>query len=424
MSAELSDVGLFGSIPRYGDLCIHAAIDLRRSFDRAELERAAQALIAAFPVLGRRYEPRFWRDRWAPAGGSLAELVHVIDEPGDLDEATRAWSRRSLDVTRERPFRLVSLRRPRGSRLILTLSHLAVDGAGVAAVGHVLGAALYGVPPSAPVDRRRDVRSALSSLRWIHAPALARDLASTLLQPLRTWGAARRERPYPAEPAAPPSFCHLVIGEAELAPRKAACAAHGATINDLLVAALARASAERSSSGPVPVLYTMDLRRYAGSPRLSAANTSAILTVVVPRDAIGSLAETAGAVAAVTRRHRRGLAGPAFVVLPLALAALQPHALVRRFVGLLHPFVVDLPLRRGLFVTNVGRVDDGLGPFADDVEDVRIIGPNIWGLPIPAVVAYGFRGALHLELFAAPGLAGEALGELTREIRRGLDLPA
>lgn len=424
LHAELSDVGLFGSIPRYGDLCIHAAIDLRRSFSRVELERAAQGLIAAFPVLGRRYEARFWRDRWAEVAGSVADVVHVIDEPGDLEAATSAWSRRSLDVTRERPFRLVSLRRPQGSRLILTISHMAVDGAGVAAVGHVLGAQLYGVPTAAPVDPRRGVGSALERLRWIHAPALARDLAATLSQPLRTWSAARRERPYPAEATAPPSFLHLVISAAELAALKARCAPRGATINDVLVAALARASAERSSGGPVSVLYTMDLRRYAASPRLSAANTSAILTVVVPREATSDLAEAAGAVAAVTQRHRRGLAGPAFVVLPLALAALQPHGLVRRFVGFLHPFVVDLPVGRGLFVTNVGRVDDGLGPFAGDVEDVQIIGPNLRGLPIPAVVAYGFRGALHLQLFAAPGLAGEALTELAAELRRGLELAA
>ena len=128
--AELSDVGLFGSIPRYGDMCIHAAIDLRRAFSRADLERAAERLVAAFPVLGGRYERRFWRDRWAPIDAPLADVVHVIDEPGDVEEATRAWSRRSLDVTRERPFRLVSLRRPEGTRLILTISHMAVDGAG------------------------------------------------------------------------------------------------------------------------------------------------------------------------------------------------------------------------------------------------------------------------------------------------------
>jgi hypothetical protein len=38
-------------------------------------------------------------------------------------------------------------------------------------------------------------------------------------------------------------------------------------------------------------------------------------------------------------------------------------------------------------------------------------------------VAFGFRGELILELFAAPGLAIEALEELEEELREALELP-
>jgi len=79
LQAELADVGLFSSMARYGDLGIHAVIDLRRSFSRQELERAVDGAIAAFPVLGRSYEPRFWRDRWRKVEGPVSEAVHVID---------------------------------------------------------------------------------------------------------------------------------------------------------------------------------------------------------------------------------------------------------------------------------------------------------------------------------------------------------
>ena len=54
MRAELSDVGLFEAMHRYGDLGIHAVIDLRRTFSRDDLERALRGTIEAFPVLGRR----------------------------------------------------------------------------------------------------------------------------------------------------------------------------------------------------------------------------------------------------------------------------------------------------------------------------------------------------------------------------------
>jgi len=72
IQAELADVGLYGSMDRYGDLGIHAVIDLRRTFSRAELEGAMQAAIAAFPVLGRRYAAGFWRDRWEEVEGPLS----------------------------------------------------------------------------------------------------------------------------------------------------------------------------------------------------------------------------------------------------------------------------------------------------------------------------------------------------------------
>lgn len=424
LPAELIDAGLYGSMQRYGDLCIHAVLDLGRSFSRAELERAVEATIADFPVLGRRYELRFWRDHWVRVEGPVSDAVHVVDDPGDLEAATTAWARRSIESTRERQIRLVSLRRGDKSRLILSIMHLAVDGAGVAAVGHVLGSHLYGVRPSLPVDARREIGRALDGLRWWHAPVLARDLAATLVQPLFTWGAAKRERHFPAAPSRASSWRHVVLSEEELAAIKARCRERGASVNDLLIAALARVSAGRSSDGPVAVIYTMDLRRYGAAARLTATNTSSILTAIVPRNAVSDLATTAGAVAAITARQRRSLVGPAYVLAPYALALGSPHALVRRFVLQLHRTVIDLPLSRGLLVTNVGRIDDGLHAFGADIEDIRIIGPNIEGVSVPAVVAFGFRGRLHLELFAPPGLAPEALDELERELYAAFELPA
>jgi len=424
LTAELADVGLYESMSRYGGMCIHAVIDLRRAFSREQLERAAAATIEDFPVLGRAYEPRFWRDRWRPVEGPMSGVVQVVDDPSDLEAETAAWARRPIAITRERPLRIVSLRRSQGSRLILSTMHVAVDGGGAAAVAHVLGSHLYGVRPSAPVDARRGVRSALEALRWYQAPVLARDVAQALVQPLRTFAAARRERSYPASGASEASWRHLVLAAADLAPIKARCRAQGASINDALIAALARVAAGRSSRGPMAVTYTMDLRRYSGPARLTAANTSSILTAIVPRAAIADLATTAGAVAAITSRHRRGLSGPAFLVAPLALGAgALPHAGVRQVTRWLHPVLVELPLSRGLLVTNVGRIDDGLAVFGEDVEALRIIGPTIRGASVPVVVAYGFRGGLHLELYAAPGLAPGALEEFEAELRDALELP-
>ncbi len=422
MKAELSDAALFGSMARYGDLGVHAVVDLRRRFARDELERAVEAAIAAFPVMGRCYEPRAWRDRWRVVDGPIGESVHVVDEPDDLEEQTAAWARRPIDVTRERPIRVVSLPRAGGSRLILSLSHIAADGGGMAAVGNVLGARLYGLTPAAPVEQRRSLSASLEGLRWHHLPILARDAIGTLSGPFQLLRAGKRDRPFSTHTSRQASWRHLRIGSADLDRVKARCRPAGASVNDALIAALARVSATRSSSGPVVVMYTMDLRRYAGSPRLTAANTSTILVAVVPRDSVADLATTAAAVAAITGKQRRGLAGPASLLVPMSMAVGAPHAFVRRMTRWMEPVIVDLPLSRGLMVTNVGRIDEGLSAFGDDIESVRVIGPNVRGVDVPAVVAFGFRGELHLELFAAPGLAPAALEEMERGIRRGLEL--
>jgi len=424
IQAELPDVALFGSAERYGDLGIHAVIDLRRRFERAELERALGATIRAFPVLGRRYVMGFWRDRWQEVEDPLSAAVHVEEEESpDLEAVTESWARRPIDTARERPLRVVSLARGSGSRLIFSITHLAVDGAGAAAVGHVLGSHLYGSEPVAPTDARRSIASSLEGLRWYHLPVLMRDVAGTLALPIRTYLAAKRERHFPTQVASEASWRHVTFSAAEVDEIKARCRPRGASVNDALIAALARVAAARSSRGPLAVMYTMDLRRFAGSPRLTAANTSSILSVIVPRSSVGDLATTAEAVSRVTSRQHRGLAGPAFLLTPLALAFGAPHAWARQVTRWLHPVLIELPLQRGLVFTNVGRIDAGLSAFGADVERVRVIGPTVAGVRVPAVVALGYRGELHLQLFAAPGLAPSALEELEAELCEALELP-
>jgi NRPS condensation-like uncharacterized protein len=289
------------------------------------------------------------------------------------------------------------------------------------AVGHVFGCHLYGVPPSAPVERRRDLGPTLAGLSWKHLPVLARDVVTTLLQPLRTFAAGKRESSYVSNAWHEATSRRLILEADEVRALQARCGA-GLSVNDLLVSAVARVSAGRTSKGPVVVLYTMDLRRFSGRAHLSATNASSILTAVVPRDATGGLGSTAVAVRAITARHRNSLAGPAFLLVPHALAIGAPHGLLRRVVPRLHPVLVDIALDRGLIVTNVGRIDSGLAPFEADLEDVRIYGPNVRGVTTPTVVAFGLRGRLHLEIFAPPGLGEGALDDFERELHDALEL--
>ncbi len=418
---ELTDVGIFGAMRVYGDITMNAVIDLRRTFSRDDAERALAATIADFPVLGKRYLPGFWRDRWVDVTGPTSDAVH-FEEARDLEAQTDAWLRRPIDATKDRPVRVVGLVHDRGMRMLLSVLHLAADGAGMAALGHVFGAHLYGMQPSLPVDPRRDVWRAIDGLGLRHAPLVALDMAKLLAQQLRHAFAAHRERPY-GDGSPRPTWRHIVIDAPRLERLKSRC--HGrASVNDILLAVFSRIAGDRSNDGPVVVLYTMDLRRYGAAPRLTATNSSSILSAVVPRRALqGDLETTTAAVAKITGRQRSGMAGPAFMLGPYALGAAVPHGVARALVRVLAPVLVDLPLGRGLIVTNVGRIDHGLAAFGDDVVGLRIVGPNVVGFPMPVVVAFGYRGELHLDMFAAPGLGEGALDELEAELDEALGEP-
>ena len=419
-TAPIIDVGLFGSMSRYGDLGVHGVLDLRRSFSRDELARAVERTAADFPVLDCVYRPGLLRDRWVRAEGPASDAVHVA-EGADVDAATLAWTGRPIDPTRERCLRVTLIPRASGCRLIVSLSHLAVDGAGMAAVGHVLGSHLYGERPMLPIETERSLGRALDGLTWVHLPVLARDLAKTLVQPLRVFLSGRRERPYPEDGSPGLKTRELILSAAEIEELRRRCGGR-ATVNDLLVAAMARVGARRSDRGAVPVLYTIDLRRFSRAPHLSAANVSSFLTAFVPREATRDFATAAAAARAITDRHRKSLLGPAFVLLPVVLSARTPHAVLRSVLPFVHKIAVDLPVSRGLLFTNVGKIDAGLGPFARDIESLRVVGPNVRGVPIPAVVAYGLHGRVHLSLFAPPGLSETAVHEMEKEILEALEL--
>lgn len=414
-NAQLADVGLHGSADRYGELCVHAVLDVRRSFTRDELERAARAIVASFPVLGCVYEARFFRDQWVPVEAPISEMVHVgIEE--DLEKDTNVWTERWIDPAHERPFRVVLLPKPEGCRLILSISHLATDGAGMAAIGHVFAAHLYGVRPVLPVEQRRDVGRALDGLRLQHIPVFLRDLAASVQQPWRVWSAGPRNRPYPEDAVAKSSSKQIVLEQSTLAALEARCGKR-VRVNDLLVAIVGMVSAKRSSYGPVSILYTMDLRRFSQAPHLSVTNASSILTTVIPREATENLIDAVHAVEKETRKHRESLVGPAFLLLPMLLAGPAPHEFVRRLLPAVHPLLVELPVSRGFIFTNVGKIDQGLGPLADDIVDIRAVGPSIKGISAPAIIAFGFRGRTYLQLFAPPGMSARALDELESELR-------
>jgi NRPS condensation-like uncharacterized protein len=412
---------LWGASQFYGHLGIHAAVDLKRSVSRDELEAACAGVVADFPVMGATYNQGFWRDRWVSSDAPIAELVRV-EEVEDLEEATRRWISVQLDPERERPLRVVALEAEGRTRLLFSLLHLAVDGGGTMAIARSFACHLYGVPSEIPPGPRRDVGQAFEAMRWYHLPLLAWGIVREGLRPIPLLLTRPRLPPF-AERAqgGPGRWARVQVSADQLQALKERCRASGASVNDVLVAALARANRERAQGANTVVAYTIDLRRYLTRPRLLATNLSWVQFASIPLRGIESLEEAAGTVKGVTSAHQRSLYGLSALAQARLLTALAPHAFVhlvgRRFMVPL----LEAIARRSTVVTNVGRLDAGLEVFGDDIDKLQIIGPTFDRFGIPLVAATGFRGGLALDVYVPPNLDEDLLDAYITDLRAAFE---
>ena len=414
LPAELIDALVHGF--EHGFPHLHLLVDLERTFAREDLVAALESLVRAFPVLGCRYQPAWWRDRWVPWEGDLADLVR-IEEVEDLEAATQALVREPLDVLAQPPVRLTALAQGGRTRLVLSLHHMVADGGGVKAAGNVLAAALCGRTPDPRPDSQRSVLLAARALGLRDLPTLLVEAIREGTRPLWILAARRVARAEDAGPGDPAPRWRTVGLDGR--GFGAACRAEGATINDGLVAAMARLAAARSASGPVCAGFTVDLRRFLPTRRGLVTNLHGVSLVMLPRVTAAAPRATLRAVSAIIGRQKERLPGLAYTLLPALLLAPLPHALLR-VIG--RPVLTSLErvLQRALAVTNIGPLDEALAPFGDQVRAASILGPFVHGLSVPVVTATGFGGALTLHVEATGSVAEAALDHLAEDLARAL----
>ena len=415
--AELVEPPVFGVGLRHQHMQIHALVDLRRDFEPGALTEAMARLLAAYPVLGCRFEARAWRARWVPLGIAAGSLVHCEDiERGALAERTRHWVGVPFEPAERAQVRLVSLSHPGGSRLLLSVAHLAADGAGALALTHALGRALTrphaALPEAAPRDLGRVIR-AIKPRDW---PVLAMEIVREGLRPLKMLQIRRRDPPFaPTEGSAPDWRTIVLEGEARH-HFVGVCKGQGATVNDGLVGALALVEAGWRPRGPSAVAYTINLRRFLPDPGAVIANLSGVSVAVLPRRALGSLASAARAAAAVVGEQKRRLPGLAFNLFPALLLGWMPHGISRMLGGPFLAFVFRTA-HRALVLTNVGPMDTFVAPFGDEVVDATILGPFSRRFPVPVAVVTGFQGRIKINLCSAGDLDVQGIERYQQALR-------
>lgn len=387
-------------ISAIADNALVVAIQLPSALDVDLLKGAIRAVAVNLPELGGRPNQTFWRTQW-----------FVDEEPGwtvtehpDATDALAAEVERDLFAT---PFRLEGelplearlLHLRQGDRLLLRVHHLAADGGGIKELAYRIAEAYRALAADpdwtpTPASPPHAVWRLLSAWRPWRVPAYLLGILDDLwsLRPGRGLSVPM------AESRDARTRCgRLHLDAARVTALKERWQASGATINDLLVTAFARAVDRSWPDAPGPevnLVCTSDLRQVV-SAAAEVENFSAIHTLRMGRRPLPAASDLLRHTMTLTRRWKRGVLGYGFALFASTLLTVLPGGVVRALVAamVLH----GPPQRLGPVVfTNMGRLDSVRLDFGAGPCDHAYILPPIGHPPVLIAAATGCAGAVDV----------------------------
>jgi len=400
------DACFFGGRGAIGDVQLHMVVDLSEPFAVEELRAAAAATVDAFPILGCRYRPGWWRDRWETADDLPSPVEETVVEQA-VEETTTELIRRPLDPREVGPWRVVQIRATDGCRLLISVAHLLADGNGALMVVREMCRHLAGVPSEPtwtdrPMDR--GMGQLLRAIRLRDLGQLLRQSAAEALLPVRYLGMAKPVERWPAntDRSGRELYRTVTVDVGSGTPMRDRCRRLGCTINDAMVATLALLNRTLAGKGNLGNIFTVNLRKLLRDDRPRLANLSGMEMVVLPRALVTDLDGTAQEVSRRIGRKKRQFAGLPPLIANFSMAWTMPHALLRPFIGLWLRYAMAI-LNRGLTVTNIGAMDPFVEPLGDRAIGASMIGPFLTTLGPPLITAAGFRGRLTLHVAGFDG---------------------
>lgn len=356
MKAEIFD-GMQYFFGRFNDHQLHARLEFAGELDAGRLERAARLSVRRIPVLGCRFVPGAVRLRWEPAGGAEGpELFSFarVDARDAGAQAQRFLTQRP-DERRAPQVRVRLLRAPGGDILCVLMNHMVCDGAGFREYLCLL-AELYAGRAEARAEGARGLEQLFRRL----SPEQKR--AALRKNPAVPAGSPARFPLAPRRPGAEPCILTYTLPRERFLRLKAYGRRRGATINDVVLAACARALARMPGlvqSGPPALPCMVDLRRYlpGGKAESVCCNLASMVVCPVGETAGESFGATLARVHARMEEQKNGFPGLAGLY-ALRVAFAPPFPLTRALLGRFY----KNPL---IGVTNIGVLDEKRLDFGD-----------------------------------------------------------
>ena len=278
------------------------------------------------------------------------------------------------DLTAEPPFTLTLLHRPSGDSLLLNLHHAAGDGIGaLRLMGSILREYAGEEDPMPPVDplAARDIGKIVSSSltdRISRARALAEHLARFATPPVRVAPDGGSD-----DPERPPYGFELIRLSADEARVASELRRGGATMNDVLVGALAVAirrwnEQHEGDSGRIAVMMPVNLRPEEWRFDV-LANFASYVTVHIAEDEQDDLDAAIAATAERTRRIKED-GVPGLIVDLLQVPTALPTGVKRRLQQLI-PLTGDMVVDSAV-LSNLGRLQ-GVPHLGSEAGAVRAV---------------------------------------------------
>ena len=405
-------------------------LDTGPGFNVAEAQRLLGERVHAVPRLRqrlRRAPPGCGRPFWAD--DPAFDLRHHVRQlpcppPGDQRALLAvAAAVTGAPLPRSRPLwsaTFVTGLADGGTGLVIVMNHVLADGIGGLAVLARLVDESPGLPPGHPERARFPVPApgarTLAADAWTdRARRLAHPASSvrTIRQGLAELGGTRPPRSLPAtslnRPTGPQRRLDVIA--ADLAAVRDLGHAHGGTVNDVILAAIAGAlRALLASRGEQLDLVTASVpvsaRQAATGGQLG--NQVGVMPVTLP--AGGDLAARLTRIAAITRERKRAARGTSAAVLGPPFRLLAPTGLLRWYVNrqrLIHTFA-----------TNLRGPAEPLTFAGAPVQAVIPI-PNTTGNVTVTFAALSYAGTLRITVLSDPSRMPD-VAVLTAALRQEL----
>jgi NRPS condensation-like uncharacterized protein len=358
------------------DIVIRAVVTLAGRADEQRLRHALRLLLDAAPIAGCRYIERWRRPHFRRLETvDEAGLLQVLPAygPGDPEATLTRYLLEPFEPF-EGPLLRAALIRGVSDSLCLKAHHLFGDGAGVVEALYLLAelyAALERDPDYAPTPNVDGDRSLRQVARQFPRGALWRAQGHAALP----FGSDPRWALDLAPGAdGPPAFITHAQPAGRLAALRACAHVHGATVNDVLLAAWYRAVyrlVQPPAGTPLAVATHINLRRHLPGGRAGAiANLSQMVSTNIGVELGATLADT---VALVQAEMARVKAAPPSLALPLLLKAL-PYGWVQRLFDAVATRLAqsERPVFAGTLFNNVGALDPARLTFSAPVTNAYL----------------------------------------------------